>query len=92
MIVEDLTIREIEAFYLFMEGLSTKEVSEKMGIAIKTVETYRIHIIVKSNCKTLMEVIIKYYEYQLAKRKKKPLRNFRVYLFQPNNKKRRRLR
>ena len=33
MILKDLTLRQQQAFYHFMEGLSTKEVAEQMGIS-----------------------------------------------------------
>lgn len=36
-----LTPRQVEVFRLVAEGLSTREVAEKLGISIKTVETHR---------------------------------------------------
>ena len=89
MILKDLTLRQQQAFYHFMEGLSTKEVAEQMGISYKTVESYRKHILDKSGSKTLHQVIVQYYRYKLAQRKRKSLKNFRVYIFSPNNKRRR---
>lgn len=42
--VEQLSDRELEAFELFGEGLSTREVGKRMRVSHKTVETYRLRI------------------------------------------------
>ena len=42
--VEILSDRELEVFGLIGEGLGTREIAERLGIAVKTVETYREHI------------------------------------------------
>jgi DNA-binding NarL/FixJ family response regulator len=39
-----LSNRELEVFGLIGEGLRTREIAERLGIAVKTVETYREHI------------------------------------------------
>jgi DNA-binding NarL/FixJ family response regulator len=36
-----LTPRQLEVFRLVAEGLSTREIADKLGISIKTVETHR---------------------------------------------------
>ena len=42
--VESLSDRELEVFGLIGEGLGTREIAERLGIAVKTVETYREHV------------------------------------------------
>lgn len=42
--VESLTDREMQVFELIGQGLSNKEIAEKLYISIKTVETHRDHI------------------------------------------------
>jgi len=42
--VECLSDRELEVFGLIGEGLGTREIADRLGIAVKTVETYREHI------------------------------------------------
>jgi len=39
-----LSDRELAVFALIGEGLGTREIAERLGIAVKTVETYREHI------------------------------------------------
>lgn len=39
-----LSDRELEVFSLIGEGLGTREIAERLGLSIKTVETYREHI------------------------------------------------
>lgn len=42
--VECLSDRELEVFGLIGEGLGTREIAERLSIAVKTVETYREHV------------------------------------------------
>ncbi len=42
--IEVLSDREIEVFELLGRGLRTREVAEKLGISVKTVETHQAHI------------------------------------------------
>ncbi|HUP43833.1 MAG TPA: response regulator transcription factor [Thermoanaerobaculia bacterium] len=39
-----LSDRELEVFGLIGEGLGTREIAERLGLAVKTVETYREHV------------------------------------------------
>ena len=48
-----LSAREREVLQLFAEGLSTKEISAKLGVSVKTVETHRKKIMEKLNIKNI---------------------------------------
>jgi DNA-binding NarL/FixJ family response regulator len=55
--VERLTDRELEAFELLGQGLTTKQIAEKMHVSPKTVETYRARIKEKLNLENATELI-----------------------------------
>jgi DNA-binding NarL/FixJ family response regulator len=55
--VEDLSDRELEAFELMGQGLTTEQIGEKMRISPKTVETYRARIKEKLRVGTFTELI-----------------------------------
>jgi DNA-binding NarL/FixJ family response regulator len=42
--VDTLSDRELEVFGYIGDGINTKEIAEKLGLSVKTVETYRTHI------------------------------------------------
>ena len=42
--LEQLTPREMEVFALFGQGLNTRQVAEKLGISVYTVQTHRNHM------------------------------------------------
>jgi len=48
--VDALSYRELEVFYMLGDGLTTKEISEKMRISPKTTETHRQRIKEKLGC------------------------------------------
>ena len=52
-----LTNRELEVFRLIGEGLSTKEIAERLHLSIKTIGTYRENIKDKLNLKHYTEVV-----------------------------------
>ncbi|MCK9421161.1 MAG: response regulator transcription factor [Bacteroidales bacterium] len=52
-----LTSREIEILRLFAEGYINKEISEKLDISIRTVETHKNHIMKKLELKSTVELI-----------------------------------
>ncbi len=52
-----LTKRETEIVALIAEGMSSKEIAEKLFISIKTVETHRAHIMEKLECRNSAEII-----------------------------------
>lgn len=53
----DLSEREIEILQLFAEGKSTREISEKLFISVKTVGTHKQHILEKLNLKNNADII-----------------------------------
>jgi DNA-binding CsgD family transcriptional regulator len=51
--------REIEIVNLIAAGCKTKEISEKLNIALDTVKAHRKNILVKSECKNMAELTAK---------------------------------
>jgi two-component system response regulator NreC len=54
---EVLTSREIEILKLYVEGLINKEISDKLDISIRTVETHKNHIMRKLGLKSTVELV-----------------------------------
>ncbi len=52
-----LTERELEVFRYIGDGFSTKEISQRMNLSVKTIGTYREHIKEKLNLKHYAELI-----------------------------------
>ena len=50
--------REIEVLSLVCQGLSTKEIADRLFISSRTVEKHRANLMTKSNAKNIIEVII----------------------------------
>jgi DNA-binding NarL/FixJ family response regulator len=55
--VDALTDRELEVFTMIGRGISTAEMARKMGISIKTIETYRSNIKVKLDLADASELL-----------------------------------
>jgi DNA-binding NarL/FixJ family response regulator len=55
--MEMLTDREFEVFQLMGQGLSTREIGQRLHISSKTVDTHRLNIKDKLNLKTLPELM-----------------------------------
>lgn len=55
--LEDLSDRELEVFTLIGQGCTTRQISEKLHLSIKTVETHRAHIKEKLNLKNSTELV-----------------------------------
>jgi DNA-binding NarL/FixJ family response regulator len=55
--IDDLTDRELEVFRLVGQGLSTRQIAEKLHLSVKTVETYYAHIKDKLSLKTARELV-----------------------------------
>ncbi len=54
---EQLTAREIEILKLYVEGFINKEISEKLDISIRTVETHKNHIMRKFGLRSTVEMV-----------------------------------
>jgi len=54
---QPLTKRELEILKLFAEGLNNKEISTKLDISIRTVESHKNHIINKLGLKSTVEMV-----------------------------------
>ncbi len=52
-----LTDRETDILALLLDGETTKETAQKLGISPKTVETYRGRIRAKLNAKNTVELV-----------------------------------
>jgi DNA-binding NarL/FixJ family response regulator len=52
-----LSSREIEVLKLFSEGMNNKEIGEKLGISIRTVESHKNHIVRKLGLKSTVEMV-----------------------------------
>jgi DNA-binding NarL/FixJ family response regulator len=54
---EMLTSRELEILKLYAEGFINKEISDKLDISIRTVETHKNHIMRKLGLKSTVEMV-----------------------------------
>jgi DNA-binding NarL/FixJ family response regulator len=52
-----LTEREMEVLKAFSEGLSFKEIAEKLSISARTVETHKLNILAKLGLKTTVDMV-----------------------------------
>lgn len=57
--VEDLSCRELEVFELIGIGWGTKEIAERLGLSVKTIETYREKLKIKLKLKDSSELLRK---------------------------------
>jgi DNA-binding NarL/FixJ family response regulator len=53
----DITQREMDIISLLMKGDNSKEISIKLGLTVRTVESYRKSIMKKTKCKSVTEMI-----------------------------------
>ena len=51
-----LTAREREVLQLLAEGKTTKDIAFRLGVSVKTIETYRQHIMAKLNLRSLAQI------------------------------------
>ncbi len=57
-LIDDLSKREIELLQLIANGLSNKEISEKLFVSIRTVEWHKTNLLQKTNSKNIINLII----------------------------------
>lgn len=53
----ELTEREIEVLHCVAEGLSTKQMADRLSISTRTVETHRLHLLKKFDAQNAAEMI-----------------------------------
>ena len=56
--IERLTDRELEVFHLLGKGSGTRQIAEQLRLSVKTIETYRAHIMEKLNLKKSTELVL----------------------------------
>lgn len=54
---KNLSAREMEVFKLFAEGMSNRDIAEKLFISVRTVETHKTNIMKKINLKTTVDLV-----------------------------------
>jgi two-component system invasion response regulator UvrY len=55
--IKDLSMREIEVVNLLKEGMSSREIAEKLGVSTKTIEVHRYNILKKLDLKNTASLI-----------------------------------
>ncbi|NIM02703.1 DNA-binding response regulator, partial [bacterium] len=55
--IDCLSNRELEVFDLIGQGYGTRQISERLRLSVKTVETYRAHIKEKLNFANASELL-----------------------------------
>ncbi|MHB2020895.1 MAG: LuxR C-terminal-related transcriptional regulator [Candidatus Xenobia bacterium] len=55
--MEKLTPRELEVLRLVAEGLTHREIAERLSISIRTVDVHRLHLKEKLGLRTLGELV-----------------------------------
>lgn len=51
--LEDFTPRELQVAQLMAEARSNKEIARELGVSLKTVESHRAAVMLKSHCKNI---------------------------------------
>ena len=62
---KDLTVREREVLRFLVEGLSSREIAEKLYISINTVQYHRKQLLHKTDSRNVAELIGKAYRFRL---------------------------
>lgn len=53
-----LTPREMEVMALLVDGKSSRQIAEELGLSIKTVDGHRVHLMLKMRAKSLVDLVI----------------------------------
>ena len=54
---KNLSAREMEVFKLYAEGMSNREIADRLFISVRTVETHKNNIMKKINLKTTVDLV-----------------------------------
>jgi len=57
---KSLSTRELEVLQQLAQGLTNKQIAERMALSNKTISTYKVRLMVKLNARTLLDL----YEWQ----------------------------
>ncbi len=60
-----LTKQETKVFLCILEGYSSPEIAEAFTITLSGVEKHRSRILVKNECKTVIQLVLKYLNQQM---------------------------
>lgn len=63
--IKDLTVREREVLKFLVEGMSSREIAEKLYISINTVQYHRKQLLHKTDSRNVAELIGKAYRFRL---------------------------
>lgn len=63
---KELTEREVEVLQLVVDGLSNKEIADKLFISVRTVDTHRRNLMEKLEAKNTAELVRKAFEKKLV--------------------------
>ncbi len=55
--LQNLSAREVEILKMWGNGLSNKEIADKLFISVRTVESHKNHIMQKLNLKTIVDLV-----------------------------------
>lgn len=58
----DLSTRETEVVNFVCQGLSNKEIAQKLKVSIRTVEDYRFRAMKKHGCTNVVQLVRKVYK------------------------------
>lgn len=62
----NLSKREVEVLNLIVKGTSnSKQISEKLGISLRTVEVHRYNILRKTGCDNTIELVLKVFNQKM---------------------------
>lgn len=65
--IETLSDRELEVFERIGDGLTTREIAEKLSLSVKTIETHREHIKIKLRLRNSVELTRRAVQWVLEK-------------------------
>lgn len=63
--IDILSDRELEVFQMIGNGMKTKQIAEKLGLSVKTIETYKSHLKLKLQLRDGVELIQRAVEWEM---------------------------
>lgn len=65
--IDKLTAKELEIIQEIADGFSSKEISIRLGITLKTVEVHRYRIMKKTEAKNFIQIVLTLYKEGIVK-------------------------